>query len=71
MAKLILSDVRSVLNRRISIATAKSDKRGPINLDYHPLDQQFRVYQNGDLDNVYSAFGAQMAIDRFNDLVGQ
>jgi hypothetical protein len=68
--KLELRHVKDVLGRHQIIASAKGRSNNRVVLDYSPLNFQFRIHHGMDLDNVYSAWGIQMAIDRYNELVG-
>jgi len=67
---LTFSDVTNVLSHRITIASCTDSWGHRIKLTFTPHTHCFRTCIEGQIDNVYSLFGTQMAIDRYNELIG-
>lgn len=61
--------LKNALTKPIYVGFGEGSNGRKIFLRYVPVTQTFQVYIGKDLDNVYSVFGAQMAIDRFNELM--
>lgn len=64
--KLTMAELKEALDTQILIKQVDTTK-----LVYFPKEMMFKVYYGTDLDNIYSPFGAQMAINRFNELIGE
>lgn len=64
--KLTMAELKEALDIQILIKEVDTTK-----LVYSPKEMMFKVYSWTALDNIYSSFGAQMAINRFNELIGE
>ena len=64
--KLTMAELKEAIDSKITIKEVDRVK-----LLYYPKNMRFKLYDGVALDGVYSAFGAQMAINRFNELIGE
>lgn len=64
--KLTMAELKEALDTQILIKQVDTTK-----LVYFPKEMMFKVYYETDLDSIYSTFGTQMAMNRFNELIGE
>lgn len=64
--KLTMAELKEALDTQILIKQVDTTK-----LVYFPKEMMFKVYYGTALDSIYSTFGTQMAMNRFNELIGE
>ena len=67
---LTFPDVTNCLTQKIVIASCTDSWGHKIKLTFTPSTNYLHTDISGQMDGVFSVFGTQRAIDRYNELIG-